>query len=93
VNSTQPDDGAYVAPRTPFERELCSMWSELTGNDDIGIADRFFDVGGHSLLAAKVVARVQETHGVRIPLRWCIDHPTVAGLAEVIQSAQVSGKP
>ena len=86
--SSQLDDGAYVAPRTSLERELCSMWIELTANDDIGITDRFLDVGGHSLLASKVVARVRESYGVRIPLRWCIEHPTVSGLAELIRAAR-----
>ena len=86
--SSEPNDGAYAAPRTPMERELCSMWIELTANDDIGTTDRFLDVGGHSLLASKVVARVKEAYGVRIPFRWCIEHPTVAGLAELIRQAQ-----
>lgn len=87
--SSEPNgDGAYTAPRTPMERELCSMWIELTANDDIGTTDRFLDVGGHSLLASKVVARVREAYGVRIPFRWCIEHPTVSGLAELIRQAQ-----
>jgi acyl carrier protein len=88
--SGQPDDGGYVAPRTSMERELCSMWIELTANDDIGITDRFLDVGGHSLLASKVVARVKESYGVRIPLRWCIEQPTVSGLAELVQKTQAN---
>ena len=89
--SGQPDDDAYVAPRTALERELCSMWIELTANDDIGITDRFLDVGGHSLLASKVVARVKESYGVRIPLRWCIEQPTVSNLAELIEKTQTAG--
>jgi acyl carrier protein len=76
-----------------MERELCSMWIELTANDDIGITDRFLDVGGHSLLASKVVARVKESYGVRIPLRWCIEHPTVSGLAELVHQAQANEDP
>ena len=86
--SSQPDEGAYVAPRTSMETELCAMWIQLTANDDIGINDRFLDVGGHSLLAAKVVARVKESYGVRVPLRWCIQSPTVAELAELIHKTQ-----
>jgi acyl carrier protein len=86
--SSQPEEDAYVAPRTPMERELCAMWIELTANDDIGVTDRFLDVGGHSLLASKVVARVKKSYGVSVPLRWCIEQPTVADLAKLIQKAQ-----
>ncbi|WP_030910356.1 phosphopantetheine-binding protein [Streptomyces sp. NRRL F-5126] len=87
--SSHPEGDVYVAPRTPMERALCSMWIELTANDDIGVTDRFLDVGGHSLLASKVVARVKESYGVRIPLRWCIQQPTVSDLSELIQKAQI----
>ncbi|MEV0623396.1 amino acid adenylation domain-containing protein [Nonomuraea sp. NPDC050404] len=81
----------YVAPRTDLERELCMLWSDLIGNDDIGIADRFFDVGGHSLLATRVVGWIGQAYGVSIPLRWCFDHPTVESLALAVLAAQLDG--
>jgi phthiocerol/phenolphthiocerol synthesis type-I polyketide synthase E len=77
-------EGEYVAPHTELEHELCLLWKTLTANDDIGITDRFLDVGGHSLLAANVVTWVRERYGVKLTLRWCFDHPTVAELAELI---------
>ncbi|MCA2230007.1 non-ribosomal peptide synthetase [Nonomuraea aurantiaca] len=79
----------YVAPRTDLERELCALWIDLIGNDDIGIADRFFDIGGHSLLAARVVGWIAERYGVSIPLRWCFDQPTVESLALAVLAAQL----
>lgn len=81
----------YVAPRTDLERELCEQWISLIGNDDIGVTDRFFDVGGHSLLAARVIAWIDREYGVTVPVRWCFDHPTVADLSLLVLAAQLDG--
>ncbi|MCR6485760.1 amino acid adenylation domain-containing protein [Amycolatopsis sp. OK19-0408] len=82
----------YVAPATDLEHELCALWAELTGTDDIGTADDFFAVGGHSLMAAQVVQRIRHRHGVTLPLRWCFDQPTVAELALLVLAAQLGGR-
>jgi hypothetical protein len=49
-----------VAPRTPLEAELARIWSEVLGIDAVGVTDRFLDLGGESLLAGRMVARVVE---------------------------------
>ncbi|MEV6621438.1 amino acid adenylation domain-containing protein [Amycolatopsis sp. NPDC051106] len=85
--------GEYVAPSTDLERELCALWADLTGSDDIGTADDFFAVGGHSLMAAQVVQRIRQRHGVAVPLRWCFDQPTVADLALLVLAAQLQDRP
>src|SRR6185503_3471924 len=55
------------------------------GRERIGIDDNFFRMGGHSLLATQVMARVREGFGVDGGLRVLCEHPTVIGLAEVIE--------
>src|SRR5215208_2026766 len=58
---------AYVAPRTPVEEMLCGIWSEVLKTQRVGVYDNFFDLGGHSLLVTKVIARVRDLLRVEIP--------------------------
>jgi amino acid adenylation domain-containing protein len=80
----RPDLKAYVAPRTPLERQLAEMWAELLQVERIGVHDSFFDLGGHSLTATRLVARLRASLGVDIELRSLFETPSIAGLAEVI---------
>ena len=77
----------YVAPRTPAEQALASIFSEMLGVGPVGLEDNFFDLGGHSLLATQVVARVRAMLGVELPLRSLFEQPTVGGLLETIAQA------
>ena len=52
--------------------------------DEIGINDDFFDLGGQSLVAIKALSRIRDTFAVDLPLGNLFEHPTIAGLAEVI---------
>ena len=47
---------AYVAPRTPSEQQLASLWTALLGIEEIGIHDNFFELGGHSILGMEMIA-------------------------------------
>ncbi|MGE3275231.1 MAG: amino acid adenylation domain-containing protein [Vicinamibacterales bacterium] len=73
-------------PASDTERRLHTIWSTLLGRDDIGADDSFFDLGGHSLNAAQLAARVSETFGVAVTLPAIFAHPTVAGLAVHVDS-------
>ncbi|MFQ4162309.1 non-ribosomal peptide synthase/polyketide synthase [Scytonema millei] len=80
----------FVAPRTPIEEMLASIWASLLQLDRVGIHDNFFTLGGHSLLATQLMSRVQSTFAVELPLRSLFELPTVATLAESIATAQQS---
>ncbi|GAB1537494.1 hypothetical protein NUACC21_01380 [Scytonema sp. NUACC21] len=80
----------FVAPRTPIEEMLASIWASLLQLDRVGIHDNFFTLGGHSLLATQLMSRVQSTFAVELPLRSLFELPTVAALAESIATAQQS---
>ncbi len=81
----RPDlDTPMVAPRTPAEATLCAIWGEVLELDEVGIHDHFLEVGGHSLAASHVIARVIETFHVALPIRTLFEAPTVAELTAAI---------
>jgi amino acid adenylation domain-containing protein len=74
-------DGQYVAPRNDTESSVASIWEKILGVERAGMDDDFFDLGGHSLLGIQLIAKLQKTFRVDIPLRTLFGSPTVAGLA------------
>ncbi len=68
-------------PRTPGERRIAEIWAQTLGLTEVGVHDDFFDLGGDSLLAARIVVAMAGTGGEPITLRQLFAHPTVAGLA------------
>jgi acyl carrier protein len=77
---------AYVAPATPTEETLAEIWRELLRVDRVGAGDNFFDLGGHSLIAMKMLARVQTSFGIDIPLPVVFDRSTLRDLADVVST-------
>jgi acyl carrier protein len=71
----------YEPPGSPMEAAIAQIWSDLLGLDPIGVHDDFADLGGDSLMAAQVAARVGERFGVEITSAALFDQPTVAKLA------------
>ncbi len=80
------DSSVYVAPRDVVDQQLADIWSEVLGVDSPGIHDDFFQLGGHSLIATRVMARVRNQFRVNVPLRALFDHPTIAALAKIIDA-------
>lgn len=74
----------YVAPRTPTEETLATMWSDVLNVDIVGVDDNFFDLGGHSLLATRIIARVNQSFQIELPMHKLLEMPTVAGLAAIV---------
>ena len=82
-------DSAYVEPRNDVERMLVSMWEELLGVEGVGVQDSFFDLGGHSLIAVRLFARVKKTWAVDFPISVLFEAPTVEKVAAMV--AEVAG--
>jgi amino acid adenylation domain-containing protein len=76
---------AWVGPRTPVEAGLLEIWSAVLKIEQPGIHDSFFELGGQSLLAVQIVARIQERWGVSLPLRDLFEAQTIANLAERLE--------
>ena len=63
------------------------MWSELLGVERVGLQDAFFDLGGHSLIAVRLFARIRKMWGVDLPLATLFGAPTLEALAAAIRDA------
>ncbi|HVX11408.1 MAG TPA: amino acid adenylation domain-containing protein [Pirellulales bacterium] len=70
-----------VEPRTETEKKLAAIWSDVMGLATIDVHSNFFDLGGQSLLAGQLAARIQEEFAVELPLRALFANPTIANLA------------
>ncbi|MCT2582859.1 amino acid adenylation domain-containing protein [Actinophytocola gossypii] len=78
----------WVAPRDPVEEVLAGIWREVLGLPRIGVRDDFFRIGGHSLLAAKVLARTREAFAIDVPIHRMFAAPTVEGVAATLAELQ-----
>ncbi|WP_438473117.1 amino acid adenylation domain-containing protein [Rhodococcus erythropolis] len=80
----------YREPATPTEAGVVAIFADLLGQDRVGADDGFFELGGNSLLATRVVARINAEHGISIDMRNFFDAPTAAELAVFIDEAKIS---
>ncbi|HEX2080633.1 MAG TPA: phosphopantetheine-binding protein, partial [Longimicrobium sp.] len=76
----------YVAPRTGAERKVAAAWAEVLGVESVGAHDRFFDLGGHSLLLVRVQARLREAFGQPVPITHLFRYLTVSALAAALDA-------
>jgi len=75
---------SFVAPQTPTEKIIEGIWANLLKLKQVGVHDNFFDIGGHSLKAVQVVARVRDAFGIELPVRKVFENPTISALAQLI---------
>ncbi|WP_406630959.1 amino acid adenylation domain-containing protein [Amycolatopsis sp. WGS_07] len=88
-----PDGGrpalgvAYVAPRNGAEQEIAEIWADALGVSPVGVHDPFLELGGRSLAATRICARICRAAGRRLSVADLFTAPTVAELAEVVAAA------
>jgi acyl-coenzyme A synthetase/AMP-(fatty) acid ligase/acyl carrier protein len=87
--NSRPELGiSYAAPRTSVETELERIWASVLYLNHVGINDNFFDLGGHSLAASRVISRVIQTFQLELPIKALFDAPSVAEMAAIITQHQ-----
>ncbi|HEX8694599.1 MAG TPA: amino acid adenylation domain-containing protein [Longimicrobium sp.] len=74
----------YVAPRDALEERLAEIWREVLGVERVGVHDDFFDLGGQSILATRLAARVREELGFELPVAELLTGPTIERMARVV---------
>jgi amino acid adenylation domain-containing protein len=82
----------FVGPRNDLEANLCKIFSQVLGKEQVGVNDNFFHLGGHSLLAAQASIRVKQACGVALEFRTFLESPTVEDLARHIGSLTAAGQ-
>ncbi|WP_405937293.1 amino acid adenylation domain-containing protein [Streptomyces sp. NBC_00726] len=79
-----PDGDAHVPPRGPVEEAVAEIWAELLGVQ-AGAHDNFFHLGGNSILAIRLISRIQQEYGIDFAVRTVFEGPTVAQLAAAVE--------
>jgi acyl carrier protein len=80
-----PVEVSFVEPSTPVEEFLASIWREVLGVEQVGVAAPFLHLGGDSLLATRIVARIRDAVQIEVTLRDFFDTPTIAEMAAIIE--------
>ena len=88
----QESASTYMAPREEYEEKLKEIWESLLGVSPLGVQDDFFDVGGHSLLAVRLVSEMEAKLGQRITLSALLQGRTIENVARIMRGdGEVAG--
>ncbi len=88
-HAAAPASQHRTMPRTPAEETLAGIWRQLLDINDIDVHESFFDLGGHSLLLMKLASHINDSFGVRVPLRILFDANTIDTMTLAILERQV----
>jgi thioesterase domain-containing protein len=77
-------------PQAVSEVLLAELWTDVLNQPDIGVEDNFFDLGGNSLLAIKLIAEIKRSTGLDLPVVWVFANPTIRMQARQLHSAPKS---
>ncbi|HUR29090.1 MAG TPA: SDR family NAD(P)-dependent oxidoreductase, partial [Planctomycetota bacterium] len=80
-------ENEFVEPKDGIEKTLAGFWQELLGVRRVGLRDSFFDLGGHSLIAVRLFARIKNTYQVEFPISLLFEAPTIERCAVAIREA------
>ncbi|MCC5669554.1 condensation domain-containing protein [Nostoc sp. CHAB 5784] len=84
-HNQQELDETFVAPRDALELQLAKIWENVLGVHRIGVRDNFFALGGHSLVAIRLIAQIQQQFGKNLPLATLFQSSTVEQLATILR--------
>jgi amino acid adenylation domain-containing protein len=82
-----------VMPRTAVEQALVQVWREVLGVDAIGVTDDFFELGGNSITAVRVIMRIEEIWATAVPVAELLEDRTIQHLASLVHQARSLSRP
>ena len=88
----QTEKRKHEPPHTRLEQTIAQAWKEVLEIDEVGVHDNFFDIGGHSILAKLLQAKLYTALGQEIELVYLFQFPTIASLARFLESQSLSGE-
>ena len=88
-----PSPEARTLPQGEVEARLVAIWESVLGTGRIGVSDNFFDKGGHSLLAVRLVAQVERAFNTKLPVAAVYEAPSPAQMAEMLEHGRSPGMP
>jgi amino acid adenylation domain-containing protein len=91
VFNNSPERRDFTAPRTEAEEMIAQIWRHVLKLERIGVFDDFFEMGGHSLLAIRVAARMRAHFHTELPLRKIFEARTIAALARAVETQRRAG--
>ncbi len=88
-----PDGAEHVPPRPGMEERLAAVWADVLSVERVGAHDDFFDLGGQSILATRLVARLRGELGVDVPVAMLVQAPTVEAMARALAAGERAVRP
>jgi len=79
---------AQISADMPVEQALTLMWSSLLRREHIGLHEKFFEIGGDSLLATELILQIRDTLGIQLPVSKLFEFSTISKLSHVIENMQ-----
>ncbi|PYP84773.1 MAG: non-ribosomal peptide synthetase, partial [Candidatus Angelobacter sp. Gp1-AA117] len=79
----------YAPPETSMEKSIAAMWQEVLGVKEPGIHDDFFHLGGQSIMAIRIVQRINQAFQINLPMRAIFTEPTIASLALLVEETLI----
>jgi NRPS condensation-like uncharacterized protein/acyl carrier protein len=81
---------SYAQPENERQEQLVAVWKEILAPESLGIDDNFFEVGGHSLIATRIVSRIHKLLDVEVTLQEFFEHPNIRSLEQLMTQKQTS---
>ena len=81
---------SWVAPVSPLEVQVASIWADILGVERVGLTDHFFELGGHSLLAMQVASRLRQALALEVPLKVLFEQPRLQGFVAALLALDTS---
>ena len=88
-----PSEEQYAAPSDSFERQLVEIWEALLATRPIGVNHNFFDLGGHSMLLARLLFQIEQKFNRRLSMSTVFQQPTIAQLADLLRGEKLLAQP